>query len=62
MKAIRSQLRVLAVYLFALIGACNGLQAQIPYVDVLAQQPADAKFSDVQNAIEKHFNQFSTKQ
>ncbi len=50
------------IFISVLSGICMVLQAQIPYVDVLAQQPADATFSDVKTTIEKHFNQFSTQQ
>ena len=51
---------VFFIFLFSCIGL--ELQAQIPYVDLLAQQPPDATFKDVKTTIEKHFNQFSTQQ
>jgi photosystem II stability/assembly factor-like uncharacterized protein len=61
MKAIRSRFGTLAICFFSLFWAATGINAQVPsYIEVLGQQPADAPFSDVRAAIEKHFNRFES--
>lgn len=59
MKKLRWVFRFLGLCAFAQIQGITALQAQSTgYIEVLAQQPANAPFSDVQAAIEKHFNRF----
>jgi hypothetical protein len=61
MKAIRSRFGTLAICFFSLFWAATGINAQVPsYIEVLAQQPADARFSEVRAAMVKHFNRFES--
>lgn len=61
MKSFTRDLRKYGIAILAFVFTSSGIYGQATsYIEILAQQPANAPFSDVQAAMEKHFNRFES--